>query len=184
MLPDRRTLCVDAGVFNLEADPAVVLAAGWVVMEVLVTARINVTLPDELAELVRREMPGLNVSGLLQQALRELVECPHTELACACCGARIGRRVLVDVALGRFYQELVWQLQEPVGRCATAEGAARVVQSVARAWDISTVERTPLPRPTRAQRARAQAEAIAEAEADLAARFESGTKPRRRASIA
>src|SRR5882724_9570216 len=143
------------------------------------TARMNVTLPDELAALVRRDMPGLNVSGVLQRALSELVERAHAELVCSCCGARVQQRALVDVRLGAFYQEVIWQLQEPVSRCATAEGAARVVQSTARSWEVPTVDRTPLPRPTASQRARAHAELIKEAEREAAALFESGTKPKR-----
>lgn len=138
-------------------------------------------MPDELAELVRREMPGLNVSAVLQRALAALVECPHAELVCACCGARVQQRALVDVRLGAFYQDVIWRLHEPIARCATAEGAARVVRETARSWEVPTVDRTPLPRPTRAQRARAHAELMKEAEASSAELFESGTKPRRRA---
>jgi hypothetical protein len=40
-------------------------------------ARVNVYLPDELAELVRGACPGLNVSGVLQAGLRELLGCDH-----------------------------------------------------------------------------------------------------------
>lgn len=145
-------------------------------------ARINVTLPDELAEIVRREMPGLNVSGVLQDALRERVDCDHRGLSCTCCGANVEHQALVDVALSRFYQEVMWQLREPVSRCATAEGAARVVQDIARSWQVSVVERTPLPRPTKSQRARAHAEIVKEAQREEAALFEPGTKPRRRAA--
>jgi hypothetical protein len=148
------------------------------------TARINVTLPDELAELVRREMPGLNVSGVLQRALSELVECPHETLSCTCCGAKVEHRALVDVRLGAFYQEVVWQLQTPISRCETAEGAARVLQSVARSWEVPTVDRTPLPRPTRSQRDRAHAELVKEAAMAEAALFEADTPPRRRARTA
>ena len=148
------------------------------------TARMNVTLPDELAELVRRELPGLNVSGVLQRALAELVDCEHAELSCACCGARVQQRALVDARLSLFYAEIVWQLHAPIARCETAEGAARVVQSIARSWEVPSVDRTPLPRPTRSQRARAHAELVKEAEAATAALFESGAPPRRRARTA
>lgn len=148
------------------------------------TARMNVTLPDELAALVRREMPGLNVSAVLQRALSELVACPHDELVCACCGARVQQRALVDVRLGAFYQDVIWRLHEPIAQCATAEGAARVVQQTARSWEVPTVDRTPLPRPTRSQRERVHAEIVREAEAATAAQFASGTKPKRRARTA
>lgn len=146
------------------------------------TTRINVTIPDALAELVRERQPGLNVSGVLQAALAELLECPHIVMACTCCGARVEQRALVDVALSRFYAELIWRLQEPVSKCATAEGAARVMQDVARSWEVSSVERTPLPRPTRSQRARAHAELVTEARAATAEQFVEGVRPRRRAA--
>ena len=145
-------------------------------------ARINVTLPDAMIELVRREMPGLNVSGVLRGALAELVECPHVELACSCCGAVVERQELVDVALSRFFQEVMWQLREPVGRCATAEGAARVVAQVARSWEVPVVDRTPLPRPNKSQRARFHMELMREAEREELALFASGSKPKRRAA--
>jgi hypothetical protein len=148
------------------------------------TARMNVTMPDELAELVRTELPGLNVSAVLQRELAKLVRCPHDALACSCCGATVQQRALVDAQLSAFYQDVIWQLQTPVGRCETAEGAARVVQSVARAWEVSAVDVTPLPRPTRSQRARVHADLVKEAEAATAAQFESGAKPRRRARTA
>lgn len=145
-------------------------------------ARVNVTLPDELIELVRTELPGLNVSNVLQSALAVLTECPHDGLSCSCCGARVDRAALIDVALSRFYQEVMWQLQDPVGRCATAEGAARVVQDIARSWAVTVVDRTPLPRPTKSQRARAHAEILKEAERQEAALFASSAKPKRRAA--
>lgn len=145
-------------------------------------ARINVTLPDEMIEIVRRQMPGLNVSGVLQSALSSLVECDHRQLGCACCGARVERLALVDVALSRFYEEVMWQLRDPVGRCATAEGAARVVQEIAKSWEVTVVDRTPLPRPTKSQRARAHMELMREAEREEMALFESGEKPNRRAA--
>lgn len=148
------------------------------------TARMNVTLPDELAELVRRELPGLNVSGVLQRALAELVDCAHADLVCACCGARVQHRELVDARVSAFYREVVWQLQTPIARCETAEGAARVLQSVARSWEVPAADRTPLPRPTRSQRERVHRELVKEAEAATAALFESGAKPRRRARSA
>jgi len=146
------------------------------------TTRINVTIPDALAVLVRERMPGLNVSGVLQAALAELVECSHHVLACTCCGARVEQRALADVVLSRFYAELVWRLQEPVSKCVTAEGAARVMQDVARSWEVSSVETSPLPRPTRSQRARAHAELLEDARATSAEQFVEGVKPRRRAA--
>ena len=148
------------------------------------TTRVNVTMPDELAALVRESMPGLNLSGLLQETLRTLIECPHSTLTCACCGASTTRVALVGIALGSFYREVIWQLQTPVAACQTAEGAARVVQSIARSWEVPDVDRTPLPRSTRSQRARAHAQLVAEARDAMAEQFTSGIKPRRRARSA
>lgn len=145
-------------------------------------ARVNVTLPDELIGVVRREMPGLNVSGVLQDALSKLVDCDHAELGCTCCGAKVQRQALADVALSRFYQEIMWQLREPVSRCATAEGAARVVQTIARSWEVPAVDHTPVPRPTKSQRARAHMELMREAEREELALFETGEKPKRRSA--
>jgi hypothetical protein len=145
-------------------------------------ARINVTLPDSMIERVRREMPGLNVSGVLQGALIELVGCEHRDLVCACCGAKSERRAIELTILGRFYQEAIWKLETPIRRVATAEGAARVLRDVARSWEVPTVDRTPLPRPTRAQREHVHQELLREAEREAVAMFESGTKPRRRAA--
>lgn len=145
-------------------------------------ARISVSLPDEMVELVRREMPGLNVSGVLLEALAERVGCEHRDLECSCCGAAVVRRDVELVVLGRFYQEAIWQLETPIRRCATAEGAARVLRDVAGSWEVPTVESTPLPRPTRANREHAHRELMAEAEREEIALFESGTKPKRRAA--
>lgn len=144
------------------------------------TQRINVTLPDELAALVRDRLPGLNVSGVLQAALRELVECPHDRLGCVTCGATITREQLVDAALSAFYREVMWQLAEPVGRCATAEGAARVVASVAESWAVSATSSTPLPRPTRSQREFAHRALVNEAREAEARQYEAAEQPRRR----
>jgi len=145
-------------------------------------ARINVTLPDELAALVRDEMPGLNVSGVLQEALRARVSCDHRALGCACCGANVARTDVEHAILAGFFREAMWRLQDPVSKCATAEGAARVLVDLARAWEVPDWERVPLPRPTRAQRARAHAELVREVEREELARFETGAKPKRRAA--
>lgn len=144
------------------------------------TARVNVTMPDELARIVREQLPGLNVSRVLQQALGELIECAHHELGCRVCGAVVERARIAEHVLAGFYRELVFQLHTPISRCATAEGAARVMRDVAAAHGVD-VDRTPLPRATKAQRARVAAELRREAERDELALFEGGEKPRRRA---
>ena len=96
-------------------------------------ARMNVSVPDELVALVREQLPGLNVSGVLQEGLRARLGCNHAVLACTRCGGRLDHWHLVDAALGRFYADVLWEIGELVRRmpAATAEGACRVVKRVA-----------------------------------------------------
>lgn len=142
--------------------------------------RLNVHVPDELAALVKSQLPGLNVSALLQDALRARLDCDHHALACATCGTEISRREIVDAALSHFYGEIMWQLIGPVSRCATAEGAGRVVKSIAEGLGVTAVKTMPVPRATRSQRARHQAEILADALDDTA----QSPTPRRRRSAA
>jgi post-segregation antitoxin (ccd killing protein) len=114
-------------------------------------ARVNLSLPDELAREVAERLPGLNVSAVLQDALRARLRCDHRELACASCSEPIDRHALEDRAVDRFYADALWELDELVRRGGTAEGAARVVQRVAASHGAT---RRPLPRPTRAERHR------------------------------
>lgn len=144
-------------------------------------ARINVTLPDALATIVREQMPGLNVSGVLQEALQSLVECRHDALGCPTCGATVKRAAVADTAVSGFYRELIWALHPPIARCETAEGAARVMRAVARDHGVDVDHVAPLPRATKAQRARAAAELRKQSEREELALYESGAKPRRRA---
>ncbi len=115
-------------------------------------ARVNVYLPDELAATLRAELPELNLSQLVQEAIRGVLGCSHVELACRACAEPIDRWALVDDHLGRFYGDLLWELTDLVGRCGTAEGAARVVKAVAQRFRIRQADQIPLPRPTRAER--------------------------------
>ncbi|MFL6144524.1 MAG: hypothetical protein ACJ72N_22010 [Labedaea sp.] len=117
-------------------------------------ARRNVFVPDELEALVRDQLPGLNVSALLQDALRARLACRHDELECARCGHRLDHAGLVDQAVGRFYADVVWEVGELVRRSAgaTAEGAARVIKRVAADKGVSEVAHQPLPRPARPRR--------------------------------
>lgn len=117
-------------------------------------ARVNVHLPDDLAALIRTQTPGLNVSAVLQDALRDLVSCTHEHLTCSACGATVERAELTDLALSAFYTDIMWELQEPVSRCETAEGAARVLKALATGRRISAARTVGVPRPTRSQRER------------------------------
>lgn len=121
-------------------------------------ARVNVSIPDELVALVRDQLPGLNVSGVLQESLRAKLTCAHRELECKLCGAALDHWRLVDEALGRFYADVLWEVGDLVRRSAgaTAEGAVRVVKRVATDKGITEASHQPLPRASRAaQRERA-----------------------------
>ncbi|MGH9042655.1 MAG: hypothetical protein ACRDZ3_20765 [Acidimicrobiia bacterium] len=80
-------------------------------------ARVNLSLPDELAELVHHELPDLNVSRVLQDALRALLRCDHRDLVCAQCSAPLPRRLVIDQALSAF-------LATPCGSSASSSTAA------------------------------------------------------------
>jgi hypothetical protein len=113
-------------------------------------ARMTVTMTDDLYRRVRAELPGLNVSGALQEVLRAKLACDHADLACRACGGRLEAHALVLAGLARFYGDCLDALEDPVAHGATAEGAARVLKSVADRHHIEA--RRPLPRPTRAER--------------------------------
>ena len=111
--------------------------------------RVNVHVPDDLARRVKERLPDLNVSALVQQALRGMLECSHERVCCADCGD------VVDPsgdALARFWKELLWSWEPLVDRQGTAEGAARVGKEVAVRLGVPDAERTPLPRPPRSKR--------------------------------
>lgn len=114
--------------------------------------RVNVWLPEGLADLVRTHLPSANFSQLLQEALRAALGCLHDQLACAHCAHPVDRWALVDEHLSKFYSDALWDLTPLVDRGATAEGAARVLKDVAQRHRVSAAGRTPLPRPSRAAR--------------------------------
>ncbi|HLY82058.1 MAG TPA: hypothetical protein VKQ71_03685 [Acidimicrobiales bacterium] len=112
---------------------------------------MTVTMGDELYQRVHDELPGLNVSALLQEALRARLKCSHDGLECRGCGARFGSTELVVGGMQRFYGEALNALDDLVyGAGGTAEGAARVLRRVAERFGLEVSR--PLPRPTRAQR--------------------------------
>lgn len=124
-------------------------------------ARLNVSVPDELVALVKEQLPGLNVSSVLQDGLRSKIACAHRELECVICGAHLDHFRLIDQALGRFYADIVWEVGELVRRSAgaTAEGAVRVIKRVATDKGVTEADHKPLPRPGRKAR---QARAVRE----------------------
>lgn len=115
-------------------------------------ARVTLSVPTELLELVRQSIPSLNISAALQEALRARLSCSHKVLACAACAAPLEARDLVDDALSRFYGDALWDLGELLRTGGTVEGSARVLKSVAERHGVRKALNTPLPRATRAQR--------------------------------
>lgn len=115
--------------------------------------RINAYLPDDLGERLREELPDVNVSAVLQQALRGLLDCEHERLACADCGEPVdGSAADVGEALAAFWGELLHEWQALVDKGGTAEGAARVGKAVAMRFGVPGAERRPIPRPPRSMR--------------------------------
>jgi hypothetical protein len=115
-------------------------------------ARLSVYVPDELAELVREQLPGVNVSRLLQEQLRGRLECAHERLTCGRCTAELERTELVRAPLAAFWWEIAAAVEPIVFLVGTAEGAAAAAWTVARAHGIAA---GPNPRPTRSERERA-----------------------------
>lgn len=119
--------------------------------------RVNVYVPDELASTVRRVHPGLNLSAALQRELQRLADCRHDRLVCASCADHIDHRVLIDVALGQFYSDVLWEVGAlVVDQRGTPEGALRIVKSIGERYRITLASKLPLPRPSRAARAAAK----------------------------
>lgn len=122
--------------------------------------RLNVWVPDELVEVTRSKFPDLNVSKLVQQALRDLVGCAHERLECAACAAPVARSDVIDAALCEFYREAIHKLEPLVHAVGTAEGACRVLEGVGKRWVEAgdfprlreLVRHTALPRPSKSQR--------------------------------
>lgn len=114
------------------------------------TMRLNVSVPDELIQQARADLPELNVSAVLQQALRGLLDCQHERLACADCGEPVdGSAADTGEALAAFWSDLLHEWGPLVDRGGTAEGAARVGKAVAVRMGVPGAERKPLPRPPR-----------------------------------
>lgn len=114
-------------------------------------ARLSVYVSDELEAVIRRELPDVNVSAVLQRGLSELLGCEHRRAVCAECSSPIDMEHARDVALGSFYSDLLYRLEELVARGATAEGAARVAKDVALRHRVTVAKTLALPRPSRAQ---------------------------------
>lgn len=134
-------------------------------------AKVNVSVPDELVARVRVELPGLNLSQVLREGIASKLSCEHHRMRCDCCEAVFDRREVVGDELGRFYGDVQWELGELVRKVGTAEGAARVVKSVAQHWGLDAGWTVPLPRPTRANREAALAAKLTELPAPARAKL-------------
>lgn len=117
--------------------------------------RVNVYLPDDLGERVKDELPDLNISAVVQQTLRNLLECEHERYVCADCGEDVDAVDVAREAMGLLWAELLWAWQPLVDRGGTAEGAARVGKEVAVRMGAARAETRPLPRPPRSAHHRA-----------------------------
>lgn len=115
--------------------------------------RINVWIPAELDATLRRRLPRLNRSAIVQGALAAQLECDHDVLTCSSCSTPVDHRQLIDAATSALYRDQLWELHGLVAAGGTAEGAARVLKAVAQRHQVSAATRSPLPRATRAERA-------------------------------
>lgn len=113
---------------------------------------MNVYVPDDLGAKVKERLPDLNVSNVLQQALRLLLDCDHERMACADCGESMNLESVSALAMEALYRELLWAWQPLVDQGGTAEGAARVAKVVAVELGVPGAEMRALPRPPRSRR--------------------------------
>lgn len=114
--------------------------------------RVSVTIPDELAGEVRRRLPALNVSGLLQNALRAALGCSHGQLTCATCAASLDPGDVAREALDALYRDLVDGLEDLLWSAGTLEGFGVRLKNVAQRHNVRLAFVRPLPRHTRAER--------------------------------
>ena len=112
--------------------------------------RVTLWVPDELAAMVRSELPDANWSAALQSGLRAALECDHPRFGCSACGDQLERSDVTGPPLSRFFSAVMARLGHHVDQ-AGYEGAARLVRTVAIDHGVPGVTTTPLPRPTRRQ---------------------------------
>lgn len=121
----------------------------------MIVARVNLSVPDDVLARVRADLPGVNLSATLREALGRLLRCSHDELVCSMCAGVIERRVMLDDVLGRFYDDAMWELRTAIAGGGTLEGFGTVLKRVATGYGVSKAATTPLPRSTRVERRRA-----------------------------
>lgn len=123
--------------------------------------RLNVWVPDELNDAVRSTLPDLNVSSVLQEALRGLLGCRHERAVCASCSTPLDPWAMANTRLDRFYLDLIDGLAKLMNRpSGTVEGAARIAKELGVRAQIPAAVHRPLPRPTRAMRTALKVRAI------------------------
>jgi hypothetical protein len=127
-------------------------AAGPIHNGVCKPVRVNVSVPDPLFEQVRENLPDLNVSGVLQDALRALLDCDHDRLVCACCDSPVSSDEVATTAQDRLYRALLAAWEPLVDSHGTAVGAATVAKRVALEVGVPAADSLPLPRPARSMR--------------------------------
>lgn len=128
--------------------------------------RVNVWVPDELHARVRQELPSVNVSAVLQEALAGKLRCGHATLECATCAGRFDLVDLAEEALSSFYDEAWHELATLARNDGTAEGAVRALKRVGESCGIKTATVRGVARPTRAERQRALDAKLANLEPD------------------
>ena len=114
--------------------------------------RVSCYVPEDLADRLREHAPDLNVSGLLQQALRQALSCDHDRWVCADCGEDVDTTEVCRGAMRELFDAAWWQLESLVDRRGTAEGAVKVLRDVAVRMGVPGAGRRPLLRPNRAMR--------------------------------
>lgn len=97
--------------------------------------RVNVWLPQDVYDTLRRELPDVNVSKLLRAAIEKTLDCWHDQLACTRCGSAVDHKYLISLEITRFYADARWALgQLTLTGTGTSEGAERVLKEVAAVW--------------------------------------------------
>lgn len=115
--------------------------------------KLSVSVPDELIEAARTRHPAMNVSRVLQDALRVALDCPHHDLVCAGCGDELEAARLSRLALERFYVDAIRALEDLLWRGGSVEGSARVLRRLALEHGLAdAVARVQLPRLSRGER--------------------------------
>lgn len=122
--------------------------------------RVNVWLPEDLYETFRGQLPDLNLSKALQEAIRGRLRCLHDTLVCRACSVEVDHVGLISEWLHKFYIDYLGRLEPLVAVAGTAEGAARILRDLADSWHAAGVmgrdyRRHPLPRPSKAAREQA-----------------------------